>query len=235
MTLHFLIQCDDGGSRRLPVDLERYGMFPIHTPSDPDPYEHIVYYRLDEDRINDSLWIEGGLWIKRSLEDDGDGDRASYCRPVHPMQAAFDFLRYRRLLPEKLEPYREIASNQKRYLVWCKQNQRQRLIIARRGPQPSKSGGAKKTRLAAFPNEDPPRITINNCSYMCNSQAAVAYFAKLIEAEGNRVSFPEFLTNNSGKYEGAIITRELKKLHLDVLKYIDRGKGRPARIKVEDL
>jgi hypothetical protein len=67
----------------------------------------------------------------------------------------------------------------------------------------------------------------------CKKEVTVHFVAALIDADGGRVAFAEWVRKHS-KFEGARSDRDLK-IPKEIGQFIERGKGRGARLKVDLL
>jgi hypothetical protein len=65
-------------------------------------------------------------------------------------------------------------------------------------------------------------------------ETATCFVARLIEADGERVAFAEFVRKNPS-FESAKSTPTLNKISEIITPYIERGQGAAPRLKVEDL
>jgi hypothetical protein len=105
-----------------------------------------------------------------------------------------------------------------------------RLILGH-GP----SGSGRQTRLQAHLDVDPPFLTLDGEPVPPSHEVATHFIARLIEANGERVTFASFVRANP-RFERAISTRVMEDLPAQIEKLIDHeGKGSPYRLRVEDL
>jgi hypothetical protein len=58
--------------------------------------------------------------------------------------------------------------------------------------------------------------------------------AELIKANGGRVSFKDWVEGEP-RFQGAVVTRVLKKLPKEIQPFIQHSRGLPARLKIELL
>jgi hypothetical protein len=92
----------------------------------------------------------------------------------------------------------------------------------------------RQTRLAVDLEASPPHIVLDGKPYPA-PEVAVRYLGALLEADGARVSFAEWVKSYP-QFEGEVVTRVLRnKISPCVRPYIDSHKGCPPRLKVEAL
>jgi hypothetical protein len=94
---------------------------------------------------------------------------------------------------------------------------------------------ARQKRLVAHLDYDPPFLTLDGEPLPPCDEVAIHYIAKLIELDGGRKSFQEFVDENPA-FVGSVVTRVLGKLPPCIARFIERkGPGSSPRLKVEDL
>jgi hypothetical protein len=93
----------------------------------------------------------------------------------------------------------------------------------------------RQTRLVTVLDAEPPHLILDGKPFPAR-EVAVKYLDALIRANGERVSFAEFVERNSPRFDSAVATRVLDGLPKEIQPFVDRpGKGRSPRLKVELL
>ena len=98
----------------------------------------------------------------------------------------------------------------------------------------SQTRNVRQIRLRAVLDDSPPYLILDGRRYEELDEVAVYYLDALIRANGHRVPFTDWLKKHP-KFEAAIVTRVLDKLPSEIQRFIERSKGVPARLKVEEL
>jgi hypothetical protein len=94
----------------------------------------------------------------------------------------------------------------------------------------------RQSRLCAHLDRDPPFLTLDGEPIATFDETATHFVARLIGANGEGVSFAEFVRGNP-RFEGAIVTRVMAGIPPDLERFIARPakKGRLYRLKAQDL
>ena len=92
----------------------------------------------------------------------------------------------------------------------------------------------KQTRLKAHLDSEAPFLTLDERPIATFDEAPTRFVARLIEANGQRVAFAEFVRENP-EFRGMHAARELNKIPKGLQKYIDRRQGAGSRLIVDLL
>ena len=101
-------------------------------------------------------------------------------------------------------------------------------------PMPKAEAPRRQPRLSVKLNVSPPYIIFDGTP-LSAPEASVHYVAALIAANGYPVAFKRWVKDHP-EFEGQVSTRVVKGIPEPVRALIDSpGKGRPPRLKVEEL
>jgi hypothetical protein len=117
-----------------------------------------------------------------------------------------------------------------------------RLELARREVSPRRDAlddgrqhaARRQIRLKAITDTKTPYFLLDGKPLPCSSEAAVHFVAKLIDADGSRVSFSEWVQSHPD-FVSEKSNRVLDSLPREIQDLIERGQGKSPRLRVELL
>lgn len=110
------------------------------------------------------------------------------------------------------------------------------VVVARH--QDTAVRGRKQTRLVAYLDGKTPYLVLDGEPLPTFDELVTHYVARLIKADGEAVSYAAFLRADDRfkGFERSALSKGMNKIPIEIFKHIERpGKGKPARLKVEDL
>jgi hypothetical protein len=99
---------------------------------------------------------------------------------------------------------------------------------------PGEPRSRKQNRLQARLDVDTPFILLDGNPIAPFDEAATRYLARLIEADGERVSMSEFIRDNPA-FDGAIPCRLRRAIPKELAYFLDGSQGKPPRLSIERL